>query len=143
MKDFRRAWWLRLYRAGVVVAVAVMVHQQAAWLDAQRSPAVSLRQARKYFRSAIRLELRDVERGLYFATDSRGETVGSLLTTSPFSDQVIGYSGPNNLLLALDGHGGGSLGGDSHIGAGVVAGQPSPFHMRLLVGLARRQSQAA
>jgi Na+-translocating ferredoxin:NAD+ oxidoreductase RnfG subunit len=37
--------------------------------------------------------------------DSRGDTIGCLLTTAPHTDNIIGYSGPNNLLIALDARG--------------------------------------
>src|SRR5437773_1547232 len=96
---------LRLGRAGVLLSVVVLVHQQARWLQAQRGPSVSLRQARKFFPAASRVQLRDAERGLHFVTDARGDTIGCLLSTSPQTDNIIGYSGPNNLLIALDSRG--------------------------------------
>src|SRR5438876_6983191 len=96
---------LRLYRAVVLLVMVVLVHQQARWWEAQRGSSISLRQARKFFPAANRVELRDAERGLHFVTDARGDTIGCLLTTSPQTDHIIGYSGPNNLLIALDNHG--------------------------------------
>jgi NosR/NirI family nitrous oxide reductase transcriptional regulator len=97
-----KTWLLRAFRAGMVVLVAVLVQEQARWFEAQRKPAISLRTARNYFSGANRVQLRDVERGLHYVTDTRGDTIGCLLTTSPFTDGIIGYSGPNNLLIALD-----------------------------------------
>ena len=96
---------LRLYRAAIVIALIWLVHVQARWLDAQRSHRISLAQARKIFPGANRVQLRDPERGLHYVTDARGNTLGLLLTTSPQTDDIIGYSGPNNLLLALDTNG--------------------------------------
>src|SRR2546426_2089471 len=96
---------LRLYRAGVLLVIVVLVHQQARWRDAQGGSSISIRQARKFFPAANRVQLRDAERGLHFVTDARGDTIGCLLTTSPQTDQIIGYSGPNNLLIVLDNHG--------------------------------------
>src|SRR5439155_26145479 len=96
---------LRLYRAGVLVVVVVLVHQQARWREAQRGSSVSLRQARKFFPAANRVQLRDAERGLHFVTDARGDTIGCLLTTSPQTDHIIGYSGPNNLPIPFDSRG--------------------------------------
>src|SRR6266571_2037482 len=96
---------LRLYRAAVLLVVVVLVHQQAAWREAQRGSSISLRQARKFFPGATRVQLRDAERGLHFVTDARGDTIGCLLNTSPQTDNIIGYSGPNNLLIALDSRG--------------------------------------
>ena len=94
--------FLRLYRMGVLLVIIILVHQQARWLDAQRGSSISLRQARKFFPAAQRLQLGDAERGLYFATNARGDTIGCLLTTSPQTDNIIGYSGPTDLLIALD-----------------------------------------
>src|SRR5216117_3210787 len=96
---------LRVYRAGVLLVIVALIHQQAHWRDAQRGSSVSIRQARKFFPAAARVQLRDPERGLHFVTDDRGDTIGCLLTTSPQTDAIIGYSGPNNLLIALDSRG--------------------------------------
>ena len=96
---------LRLYRAAVFLAIVILIHQQARWFEAQREPAISVRVARKYFPAANRVQLRDVDRGLYYVTDSRGDTMGCLLRTSPQTDGIVGYSGPNDLLIALDSRG--------------------------------------
>src|SRR6266542_4137107 len=96
---------LRVYRAGVMLVIVILVHQQARWRDTQRGSSISLRQARTFFPAANRVQLRDAERGLHFVTDTRGDTIGCLLTTSPQTDNIIGYSGPNNLLIALDSRG--------------------------------------
>src|SRR6266496_642662 len=93
---------LRVYRAAVLLSLIVLAHQQARWLQAQRGAFISLRLARQFFPAANRVQLRDAERGLHFVTDARGDTIGCLLTTSPQTDAIIGYSGPNNLLIALD-----------------------------------------
>jgi hypothetical protein len=39
---------------------------------------------------------------LHYVVDSYGETRGLLLTTSPFTDNIVGYSGPSDVLIALD-----------------------------------------
>ncbi len=93
---------LRLYRAGVLVALAALIHVQARWFEAQRGTSISVRVARKYFPNAARVQLRDPERGLNYVVDARGDTLGLLLTTSPQTDNIIGYSGPNDVLIALD-----------------------------------------
>src|SRR5437667_1491827 len=96
---------LRLYRAGVLGIVLVLVHRQARWFESRRPTPISVRQAREFFPTANRIQLRDPDRGLYFVTDTRGDVVGCLLTTSPQTDNIIGYSGPNDLLIALDSRG--------------------------------------
>jgi len=96
---------LRLYRAGVLVAIAFLIHWQARWFEAQRGTTISVRLARKFFPTATRVQLRDPERGLHYVVDARGDTLGLLLTTSPHTDDIVGYSGPNDLLVALDRNG--------------------------------------
>src|SRR5438477_80234 len=96
---------LRLYRAGLLVTILILIHQQGRWFTAQRATRISLLQARNFFPAANRIQLRDPERGLYFVTDARSDVVGCLLMTSPQTDNIIGYSGPNNVLIALDSRG--------------------------------------
>ncbi|HXT40739.1 MAG TPA: FAD:protein FMN transferase [Candidatus Angelobacter sp.] len=96
---------LRFYRAGVLLVMVAVVRQQSRWLEGQHASSISIRQARKFFPAANRVQLRDPDRGLYFVTDARNDTIGCLLTTSPQTDNIIGYSGPNNLLIALDSRG--------------------------------------
>jgi thiamine biosynthesis lipoprotein ApbE/Na+-translocating ferredoxin:NAD+ oxidoreductase RnfG subunit len=106
MPDFlKSSVFLRFYRAGVLFVIVVLLHQQSRWHEAHRSGFISLRAARKFFPKANRIQLHDAERGLHFVTDVRGDTIGCLLTTSPYTDGNIGYSGPNNLLIALDSRG--------------------------------------
>ena len=57
-----RSTLLCFYRAGVLVAIALMLHSQARWFDAQRAPAISVKHAKKYFPKANRVQLRDPER---------------------------------------------------------------------------------
>src|SRR5437667_1460209 len=96
---------LRLYRAGVLLVVVVLVHQQTAWREAQRGSSISLRQARKFFPGATRVPLRAADLTAELVRYVLGCTIGCLLTPSPQTDDIIGYSGPNNLLIALDSRG--------------------------------------
>lgn len=122
-----KTWLLRAFRAGAIVLVAVLVHEQAAWFEARRKPAISLRTARKYFANANRIQLRDPERGLHYVTDPRGDTIGCLLATSPFTDGIIGYSGPNNLLIALDA-------GGTVVGLEILSSGDTPEHVARVRG---------
>src|SRR5690242_12516830 len=98
-------WLLRFYRAGVLLVTVAVVHQQSRRLEVRRAPPHASLLARKFFPAANRVQLRDADRGLYFVTDARNDTIGCLLTTSPQADNIIGYSGPNDLLIALDSRG--------------------------------------
>jgi NosR/NirI family nitrous oxide reductase transcriptional regulator len=99
---FRNKFLLRLYRAGVLAALAALIHQQAQWLAEQEPPAVSLRQAGRFFPEARRITEPDPQRGVHVVSDSLDDTLGGLMTTAPWTDHIVGYSGPNNLLIALD-----------------------------------------
>src|SRR5262245_20169156 len=116
-----RPWLLRAFRAGVLIIVAALIHEQARWFEAQRKPAISLQTARKFFTGANRIQLRDPERGLHYVIDAGGDTIGCLLTTSPFTDEIVGYSGPNNLLIALDAQG-------TVVGLELVSSGDTPEH---------------
>ena len=121
------SWLLRAFRAGVLIVIAALVHEQARWFEAQRKPAISLRTARKFFAGANRIQLRDPGQGLHYITDSRGDTIGCLLTTSPFTDGIVGYSGPNNLLIALDARG-------TVIGLELLSSGDTPEHVAKVKG---------
>lgn len=93
---------LRIYRAGIVLTLIWLVYQQARWFDSQRPPVFKLKTARKYFPLANRVQLRNPETGLHFVLDARGDVLGCLLKTSPQTDHIIGYSGPSDVLVAMD-----------------------------------------
>jgi len=96
---------LQAYRAGILTALILLVHQQDVWLEAQQAPSISLRQAGRFFPEARRMSMPDPDQGLHVVTDPLGRTVGGLMITAPWTDHIIGYSGPNNLLLVLEPNG--------------------------------------
>lgn len=99
---FKTRFLLRLYRAGVLAALALLVHSQSDWLAEQEPSPISLRQAGRFFPDARNLDAPDPRRGLHVVTDPLDNTLGGLMTTAPWTDHIVGYSGPNNLLIALD-----------------------------------------
>jgi NosR/NirI family nitrous oxide reductase transcriptional regulator len=99
---FKIRFLLRLYRAGVLATLALLIHQQAQWLAEQEAPFISLRQAGRFFPEARRITEPDPQRGVHVVSDSLDDTLGGLMTTAPWTDHIVGYSGPNNLLIVLD-----------------------------------------
>ena len=99
---FRPKSLLPFYRAGVLAAFVLIIHQQAAWVADQKAPAITLHDAGRFFPEARHIEVHDPSRGLHMVTDPLDETLGGLMTTAPWTDHIIGYSGPNNLLIVLD-----------------------------------------
>jgi thiamine biosynthesis lipoprotein ApbE/Na+-translocating ferredoxin:NAD+ oxidoreductase RnfG subunit len=99
---FRPKALLQIYRAGVLAAFVLIIHQQAGWVADQKAPAVTLRDAGRFFPEARQIQVHDPSRGLHVVTDPLDKTLGGLMTTAPWTDHIIGYSGPNNLLIVLD-----------------------------------------
>lgn len=123
----RRSWksWFsasvlpRVVRLGLLATVAALLHVAA---KQPASPAnISLESARIFFPSAA--ELAPEERlGGQTVLDEKGKTLGLLLTTSPQADDLIGYSGPSNLLIALDAE-------QKVIGVHVLSSGDTPSHV--------------
>lgn len=99
----------------------------AAWL-LQATPhklatLLSLEDARAFFPTAAQLLPRSD--GAVDARDDTGQSLGLLVTTSPEADGIIGYAGPSNLLVALDGEGG-------IAGIRVLESADTPAHVEAL-----------
>jgi NosR/NirI family nitrous oxide reductase transcriptional regulator len=96
------AWIVRLYRIVALLLAAMLLH-----LAAQRgralsgSEAVSLAQAQLVFPAAQQLGEYDGARQAFAVLGESGAPLGYVLTTSPQTDDLIGYSGPSNLLIGL------------------------------------------
>src|SRR3954467_8091325 len=97
-----RALALRLYRLGVVAAIAFLVHRHHARLRVDGDAPVTVTEARPFFPDAARLETDPSARGGLFVLGPAGQRVGYLLRTSPGTDDIRGYSGPTDTLIALD-----------------------------------------
>ena len=98
MASGAQAWLARLWRPLALGAAAFLLH--ASDPAAGDPPALSLAQARAFFPEASRLKAAP-DRSL-LALDAFGNRVGRLVTTSPEADGIVGYSGPTNVLVALD-----------------------------------------
>ncbi len=96
---------LRLYRAGVLVAIAWLIHEQHRWLAAQTGGALEVSHVRDFFPAAASLGPRDPDSGVQRVLDAGGATLGLVTQTAPLSDKILGYSGPTNTLIACDAQG--------------------------------------
>ena len=85
---------LRGWRIAALAVAAWLLHL-ATPLTPPPSDGITVESARHFFPEAARIDSRRV----FSAT---GAVLGSLLATSPECDDLIGYSGPGNLLIALD-----------------------------------------
>jgi NosR/NirI family nitrous oxide reductase transcriptional regulator len=97
---FRSAVLPRAIRLSLLVAVAAILY----FAGQQPPPAdvISLGPAKQFFPTAAKLAAGDPRLGGQAVLDDKDQPLGLLLTTSPHADDLIGYSGPSNLLIALD-----------------------------------------
>lgn len=100
MSSFQR--WkslaLRLWRVALLAA-AVMGIRLAAVPGAVE---LTVERVRDFFPAAAELL---PQNGIQVVKDASGITLGQVMQTSPEADDIIGYSGPTNTLIALDAQG--------------------------------------
>jgi Na+-translocating ferredoxin:NAD+ oxidoreductase RnfG subunit len=85
-----RAWRLSL----LVLAVVVIQKRQPSGLQ-----SIAVERVRDFFPAAASLELGD---SFWTVKDASGIALGQVMQTAPESDDIIGYSGSTNTLIALD-----------------------------------------
>jgi Na+-translocating ferredoxin:NAD+ oxidoreductase RnfG subunit/predicted small integral membrane protein len=85
-----RAWRLSL----LVLAVVVIQRRQPSGLQ-----SIAVERVRDFFPAAATLEASD---GFWTVKDASGIALGQVMQTAPESDDIIGYSGSTNTLIALD-----------------------------------------
>lgn len=101
----KRSVILRAFRAGILLAALFLIHQQSEWRESLQPSSISLRLAQKFFPAADRVQLRDPDRGVHIVLNARREPIGALMKTLPFTEKIIGYAGPSDVLIALDSRG--------------------------------------
>lgn len=121
MASGAQAWLARLWRPLALGAAAFLLH--ASDPAAGDPPALSLAQARAFFPDASRLKAA-ADRSV-LALDAFGNRVGRLVTTSPEADGIVGYSGPTNVLVALDND-------DRVLGVRILSSEDTAAHVAQL-----------
>ncbi len=96
-----RPWFVRLFRLAVVALALALVHHSPA-RRALPVVSVTLADAQLLFPTASRMRRGDPALGLVDVFAVTGTFLGSLVRTSPSTDDLVGYTGPNDLLVALD-----------------------------------------
>lgn len=95
MKAQPRALFLRVWRLSLLVmAVVVIQKRQPSGIQ-----SIAVERVRDFFPSAAALEDAD---GFQIVKDASGIALGQVMQTAPESDDIIGYSGSTNTLIALD-----------------------------------------
>ncbi|MFM7604244.1 MAG: FMN-binding protein [Prosthecobacter sp.] len=90
-----RALFLRVWRLSLL-ALAIVVIQKRQPSGMQ---SIAVERVRDFFPSAASLEDAD---GFQIVKDASGIALGQVMQTAPESDDIIGYSGSTNTLIALD-----------------------------------------
>ncbi|MEI6712939.1 MAG: FAD:protein FMN transferase [Verrucomicrobiota bacterium] len=114
--------WVRLWRL-CALGIAVVLLNKGLPPSPKTETSVSLVEAQAFFPSATELRAPTSDGTLLVYQGE--EPVGRLWTTSPQSDGIIGYSGPSNLLVALDSEG-------KIVGIKVLSSGDTPSHVRHL-----------
>lgn len=89
---------LRLWRVGMLI-VAVVLLQRAQSVQRGADAALTVERVRDFFPTAAVLEP-VADRAA--VRDASGITLGYVMRTAPLSDDIIGYSGSTDTLIALD-----------------------------------------
>lgn len=94
-----KPWLLRLYRLSVVVGVAGLLRWQVREVPAvaEAPPMVSVR---AWFPEAAALGPVMPVRQAWPVLSAQGGELGKVLRTSPVTDDIVGYAGPSDLLIA-------------------------------------------
>ncbi|MCA9245947.1 MAG: FMN-binding protein [Planctomycetales bacterium] len=66
---------------------------------------IAVDEAKQFFLSAVRLEVDPEKPSLRRVLDGNGQLLGRITRTSPHADQMMGYQGPTDTLIALDAKG--------------------------------------
>ncbi|QDU47551.1 Putative electron transport protein YccM [Symmachiella dynata] len=119
-----RRWLIHAVRVALFAAIVVMIHRQherfTSAQQAQPQQPLSLEQIRHFFPTVASIESESAEN---IVRDAAGEQLGTLLQTSPTSDHIIGFSGPTNVLIAIDTN-------DQLLGIEILSSDDTRDHVR-------------
>ncbi len=122
-----RAWLFRLARLAVLVAVAVLLHLQHRYFEAQRgAPAIAMEDVRSLYPEAAGLGDADPATGRRSVKGADGAVVGAVALTSPEGDGITGYAGATRSLVAF------APGGEA-IAFRIVHSDDTPEHVTKLL----------
>ena len=84
---------------GALIAVGIV----ALCSCGPKLPELPVEQIKPYFGDAAKTKA--IDTAFYEVKDAKGKKLGTVLFSSPYSDQVKGFNGPTPLLIALDADG--------------------------------------
>lgn len=96
------SWLLQIYRLSVLVLIAWLVRSHHDRLRVQGDWPITVAEVREFLPDAHRLRVDPGPRGGLFVHDSAGQEIGYAVRTMPHSRDIIGYSGPSDVLVVFD-----------------------------------------
>src|SRR5580704_12944130 len=93
---------LQIYRLAVLVAIAWIVRAHAVRMRIEGNAPITVSEVRTIFPKAADLRPDTGERAGMHVWDGEGHELGYVLLSSPISDDIIGYRGWTDTLIAFD-----------------------------------------
>lgn len=124
-----RSLALRLFRVGLLGLVVWMLRSQPVPLE-----KLSVERVRDFYPTATQLDEPDPQTGVQAVRDANQTVIGMVAQTLPEAKNVIGYSGPTNMLIAMDAK-------KNVIGLRVLHSADTPDHVAEVVSERRFFSQ--
>ena len=95
----------KLYFVGLIIALSTLSFAQCtSYTPTEKDlPITTLMELQTAFPKAMYVEL--TETATYAVKDKNGKIIGTVLLSSPYSDNIKGFNGPTPLQIALDENG--------------------------------------
>ncbi len=119
MSPRAQTWLLRGWRLAALACAALLLHRATPPRETALT-RLTLADVQAFFPQARQFKAGPQETLL--AQDEYGNRVGRLLTTSPDADAILGYSGPTNVLVALDNQ-------ERIVGTRILTSEDTPDHV--------------
>ena len=97
-----KTWLLQLYRLAVLVAIAWLIRGHHDQLRVQGDWPITVAEVRTFLPEAHRLVVDSGERGGLEVRNAAGKKIGYTVRTMPESREIVGYSGPSDVLVVFD-----------------------------------------
>ncbi len=133
-----KRWALHSYRVGVFIFIVAMIRVQHRWFVAQQRGAlnasVTIDQVSPFYPKADSLSDWSPDHGGQVVVDRDGNPLGYVVQTLPVAENVIGFSGPTNTLIAFNAD-------DRILGVSVLHSGDTREHLADIVGDKRFMAQ--
>ncbi len=117
-----KALLLQCYRIGVLLAIAWLIHGHHDRLRVQGDWPITVSEVKKFLPEAHKLVVDGGERGGLEIQNSAGEKIGYTVRTMPESREIVGYSGPSDVLAVFDAE-------DKGVGVAIRHSYDTPSHV--------------